>query len=144
MRKYCCLYIVAFVSLSCGEQVSQEKDIEEIKIALNKCAEDWSSGNIEAFMDVYWKSDKLQFIGKNGINYGWTNALNNYKKKYPTPYHTGTLTFKVLSTDYLAKNLYSLTGEYYLRRKSSDLNGVFTLIFKKIDGKWVIVSDHTQ
>lgn len=140
---YCLLFICAML-ISCSEVINQENDIKEIKEALHKSAEDWSRGDIEAFMDAYWKSEKLQFIGSNGITYGWEPTLNNYRKNYPTPDHTGTLNFNVLSTDYLAKNLYSLTGEYYLTRKAGDTNGIFTLIFKKIDNKWVIVSDHTQ
>lgn len=141
------LGIILFVGLfltNCEVQKNKDNDIEDIKKALTKSAENWSKGDMEAYMDVYWKSEKLQFIGKNGITYGWEQTLKNYKKNYPTPYHTGTLTFKVLSTDFLAKNLYSLTGEYYLKRQSGDANGIFTLIFKKIDNKWVIVSDHSQ
>lgn len=144
MKNNILILFIGLMLANCGEVINKEKDIEDIKNALNKSAEDWSNGDLEGYMNVYWKSDKLQFIGKNGITYGWENTLNAYKKKYPTTYHTGSLTFKVLSTDFLSKNLYSLTGEYYLKRGSGDLNGIFTLIFKKIEGKWVIVSDHTQ
>lgn len=144
MKKLVVYLFIGVLLSNCDVKVTQQNDIDDIKKALNQSAENWSRGDIEGFMDVYWKSEKLQFIGKNGITYGWNATLNNYKKKYATPDQMGTLIFKVLSTDFLAKNLYSLTGEYYLKRKSGDLNGIFTLIFKKIDGKWVIVSDHTQ
>lgn len=124
--------------------VDTSKDIDEIKLALHNSAIDWSNGDMEGYMNVYWNSDKLQFIGKKGISYGWKTTLENYKKGYPTKDYTGTLTFKVLSIDYLAKDLYSLIGEYHLERKIGDANGVFNLIFKKIDNKWVIITDHTQ
>ena len=123
---------------------NKENDIEAIKKALQKSAEDWSKGDIEGYMNVYWKSNELQFIGKNGITYGWEETYKKYKKNYPNSDHTGQLTFKVLATNYLATNLYSLTGEYYLKREKGDVNGIFTLIFKKIDNNWVIVSDHSQ
>ena len=134
--------VLLFISCNC--QIDNEKDIEEIKTTLHKSATDWSSGNLEAFMNAYWKSEKLQFIGKNGITYGWQSTLDNYLKRYPTKDHTGKLTFKILSVDFLAKNLYALTGEYHLERKVGNANGIFTLIFKKIDNKWVIISDHSQ
>ena len=129
---------------ACTCQIDNEKDIAEIKTMLHKSAEDWSRGDIEAFMDAYWKSEKLQFIGKNGITYGWQSTFDNYLKNYPSKDHTGKLTFKILSVDFLAKGLYTLTGEYHLERIVGNANGIFTLIFKKIDNNWVIISDHSQ
>jgi len=130
------------VFISCNSNINQDK--EAIVAALNKSAEDWSSGKIEAYMDVYWKSEKLQFIGANGINYGWQTTLDNYKKRYPTKDHTGKLTFEVLNITFLAKDLYSLTGKYFLERIVGPADGIFTLIFKRINNKWVIISDHSQ
>lgn len=138
------LVFALLVVTSCIDSSKNEKDVKEIHEALDKCALDWSNGDIDSYMDIYWKSDKLQFISKSGMHYGWKNTLENYKKKYPTLDHTGILNFKVFRVDFLSKNLYSVSGEYFLIRKIGNLNGVFTLIFKKIDGKWVIVSDHTE
>jgi ketosteroid isomerase-like protein len=144
MKNYFVLLIIAIFFVSCGQVEDKESDIKAIKKALYKSAKDWSNGDLKGYMDVYWKSEELQFIGKNGITYGWEETYKKYKKDYPTSYHTGQLTFKVLATSYLASNLYSLTGEYYLKREKGEANGIFTLIFKKIDNNWVIVSDHTQ
>jgi len=138
------VFFAVLLFTACIFQMDNEEDSEEIKTELHKSAADWSSGDIEAFMDAYWKSEKLQFIGKNGITYGWQATLDNYLKMYPTKDHTGKLTFKILSVDFLAKGLYSLTGEYHLERNVGNANGIFTLIFKRIDNKWVIISDHSQ
>ena len=32
-------------------------------------------------------------------------------------------------------------GQYHLKRSVGDANGVFVIIFKKIDGEWKIVAD---
>ena len=37
-----------------------------------------------------------------------------------------------------------LIGEYYLTRSTENSNGYFTLFWKKIDNKWLIISDHTS
>ncbi len=136
------LYVVSFVG--CSPKINQQQDIESIKQVLYKSADDWSEGDIEGFMNAYWKSDKLQFIGASGITYGWQQTFENYKKGYPSKDHTGKLTFEIQSVDFLAKNLYSLTGKYKLERKIGQANGIFTLLFKKIDNKWVIISDHSE
>ena len=142
--KHIFVFLSLLVLASCSEKNTVEKDKEAIKTVLFKSAEDWSKGDIEGFMDAYWKSEKLQFIGANGITHGWQTTLNNYLKRYPSKDHTGKLTFKILSLDFLAENLYSLTGEYHLERNVGDAAGIYTLIFKKINNKWVIISDHSE
>ena len=63
------LLISVIVFIGCNCKIDTVKDVEEIKAVLHKSAEDWSNGDIKAFMDAYWKSEELQFIGKNGITY---------------------------------------------------------------------------
>lgn len=123
---------------------SNTKEISKIKKVLHQSAIDWSNGDIEKYMDAYWKSDQLQFVSRGGITYGWKKTLNNYKKNYPTPKHTGKLTFKILKISKLSKKVYSLVGTYHLKREIGNSNGIFSLIFKKKKGKWVIVLDHTS
>ena len=79
MRKVA--FVICLLTLfACEEKINIEKDKEEISEALYTSAEEWSNGYIEGFMETYWKSDKLQFIGSNGITYGWQQTLDNYKK----------------------------------------------------------------
>ncbi|MEN9525309.1 MAG: hypothetical protein RLZZ256_693, partial [Bacteroidota bacterium] len=60
-----------------------ESQETEIRALLKKQTESWNRGDIEGFMEGYWKNDSLMFIGKSGITYGWQQTLNNYKKGYP-------------------------------------------------------------
>lgn len=128
---------------SCAEVVNQEQDKAEIEIALHKSAEDWSAGNVEAFMEAYWKSDRLQFVGSQGITYGWDNTLKNYYKRYPTKDHMGKLNFEILDISFLATDLYLLTGKYHLERTVGNADGIFTVVFKKMNNKWLIIADHS-
>ncbi len=96
-------------------------------------------------MEGYWKSDSLMFIGSNGITYGWQSTFNNYKKRYPDRATMGALKFDILKMDFHSKNTCWLLGKWHLTRpEKGDVGGYFTLIFKKINGKWLIVSDHTS
>ncbi|MFK5981907.1 MAG: DUF4440 domain-containing protein [Flavobacteriaceae bacterium] len=101
----------------------------------------WSNNDLEGFMEGYWKSDSLKFYGASGLTKGWQQTLDNYKKGYPTKEHSGTLTFKVNDVSAIEANSYWVMGEYYLKRNVGDANGVFIIIFKKIDGEWKIVGD---
>ena len=125
-------------------QVHEVNDEMKIREVLLKQEEAWNNFNIESFMEGYWRSDSLMFLGTKGINYGWQITLDRYKKSYPTQEAMGKLKFDVLQMTRLSKDSYFLTGKYYLTRTIGDASGMFTLIFKKIKGKWVIIYDHTN
>ena len=115
----------------------------------------WNRADLEGFMAGYWHSDSLTFIGKSGLNKGWQRTLDNYKKSYPTPEKMGKLSFTILKIEELSKNCAYVVGKWHLARKTTqttndnldnleDLEGHFTLVWRKIKGKWFIVSDHSS
>jgi ketosteroid isomerase-like protein len=123
---------------------AQSKTEDTIRETMNAQVIAWNSGNLEAFMEPYWKSDSLMFIGKSGITYGWQNTLNNYKKGYPDTASMGKLKFEILQVKRLSVLYFHVVGKWHLTRSIGDLSGHFTLLFKKINNKWVIVSDHSS
>lgn len=122
---------------------NNNKEFKSILEVMNQQEQDWSNGNINAFMQGYWQSDSLMFIGKNGIKYGWNTTLENYKKSYPDKAAMGKLKFNVLKLEVNNNSAYML-GKWSLVRENDNPNGFFTLYWKKIDGKWVITIDHTS
>ena len=103
----------------------------------------WNRGDIRGFMAYYWKSDSLKFIGSKGIIYGWEKTLNNYLKSYPDKAAMGLLTFEVLECTQLSPTAMYVIGTWSLK-KEKPAGGHFTLLWRKIDGNWVIVADHTS
>lgn len=127
-----------------GTAQKSNKHFDTIKDLLYQQQADWNNADIDAFMEVYWKSDELQFGGSSGITRGWTNTLNNYKKRYPDKAAMGTLTFDIKDMTRHSRKVISLTGSWDLARESGDIGGHFILIWRKIKGKWRIVADHTS
>lgn len=104
----------------------------------------WNKGDLSAFMEGYWKSDSLCFIGSRGLTHGWTQTLENYKKGYPNTDAMGQLKFTVVSVEQLSKKSAYVIGKWQLTRTKGDIGGHYTLLWKKIKGKWVIVADHSS
>lgn len=123
---------------------AQTTDAAQIAAALYKSAEDWNSGDLEAYMNAYHKSDSLLFVGSKGLTYGWEKTLKNYKKSYPDADAMGKLEFTIHKLEVLSSDSAFLLGGWKLTRKKGDLSGAFTLLWKKIEGKWVIVIDHSS
>ena len=140
MKKVLLLLSIFTVLISCNS--TTEKQDKETIISIMKLQEKaWSKHDLEGFMKGYWKSDSLKFYGSNGVTYGWDKTLANYKKGYPTPDHSGELKFKINDISRIENASYYIMGEYHLTRKVGDANGIFMIIFKKIDGEWKIVAD---
>lgn len=104
----------------------------------------WNKGDIVAFMDTYWKSDSLLFIGSKGLTYGWQATLDNYKKAYPGKEGMGSLAFDLLEFKKLAPDAYFVVGKWKLTRSIGNLSGHFSIILRQIDGEWKIVADHSS
>jgi ketosteroid isomerase-like protein len=123
---------------------AQSKDEIDIRKILDDQAKAWNRGDIEEFMQGYWKNDSLLFIGKSGINRGWQRTLNNYKKSYPDTTVMGKLAFDIILVKKLSPEYYYVVGKWMLTRSIGDLNGYYNLLLKKINGQWVIVADHSS
>jgi len=123
---------------------AQTTDEMQIRQLLAQQTQAWNKGNIAAYMQGYWQSDSLVFIGKSGTKYGYKNTLENYKKSYPDTASMGKLHFEILQIKPLSFEYYFVIGTWYLQRSIGDLQGSFTLLLRKIKNNWVIIADHSS
>lgn len=123
---------------------AQKSDETAIRQLLAGQTEAWNRGDLEGFMQTYWKSDSLLFIGKNGLKWGWQETLRNYQKSYPDTTAMGKLSFNILVVKKLSAQHYYVVGKWMLQRSIGDLSGHYDLLLRKIKGRWVIVADHSS
>ena len=134
--------LLSLITLLTIQSFAQPKNELAIRNILATQTAAWNRGEIDNFMNGYWENDSLMFIGKSGVTYGWTNTLNNYKKGYPDTAAMGKLVFTLIQVKKLSGKYYHVTGKWLLKRSIGDVGGHYTLLFKKINGRLVIVSDH--
>jgi ketosteroid isomerase-like protein len=142
MKKYISFFLL-LISFCAFAQI-KDNDEATIRKILDDQTTAWNRGDIENFMQGYWQSDSLLFIGKSGVTYGWGKTLSNYKKGYPDTAAMGKLDFNILQVKRLSSIYFSVIGKWHLARSIGDLSGHYTLLFKKIKGKWVIIQDHSS
>jgi beta-aspartyl-peptidase (threonine type) len=116
----------------------------DIKAVLTNQAEAWNRGDIDAFMQHYWKSDELTFSSGGQTTRGWKSTKENYQRRYPTRERMGQLTFSQLEITPLGDSAALVLGRWRLAREESPVGGNFSLVLRMIDGKWVIIHDHTS
>lgn len=136
---------VGFLSLPMCTIAQSSADRKAILGVLSRQQNDWNAGRVDAFMNGYWPSDSLTFIGKVGVTKGYQATLENYKKRYPDRASMGTLKFNILKLEFLASDVAYVIGRWHLTRPQvGDAGGHFTLVWRKLKGQWVIISDHSS
>ncbi len=138
MKKWIFIFFVTFSLYSFSQ-----KNVTIVRENMKTQEEAWNKGDVKGFMEYYWKSDSLKFIGSKGITYGWQKTLDNYIKNYPNKEAMGILTFTILEASQLSKTSIYVIGKWELKKEKPS-GGHFTLLWKKINNNWVIVSDHTS
>lgn len=138
------LFFLAFL-LMLAWSVSGQPAVRTIRNIMAEQEAAWNRGDLPAFMEGYWHSDSLRFIGSKGLTYGWQATLDNYRRGYPDRATMGTLKFTILSVEKLSRRSAFVVGKWHLARgDKGDLSGHYTLLWRKIRGHWVIVADHSS
>jgi ketosteroid isomerase-like protein len=150
MTFYPIIGLFLLIILPTGTAIAQsDKDDAAIRTALQAQAVAWNNADLDGFMSYYLRSEKLKFVGKNGVQYGWQPLYERYQKTYPGKEGMGQLQFEIIENERLASDIFQTIGKWQLKRTTKDgseetLGGYFTLTWRKIKGKWLIIADHTS
>lgn len=103
----------------------------------------WNAGDIEGFMAGYWRSPDLRFASGGNVTRGWDQTLARYTARYGTGAEMGTLTTSDHEIDILSADAAIAHGKWQLDWQGKQPWGLYTLVLRKVDGQWRIVSDTT-
>jgi uncharacterized protein (TIGR02246 family) len=136
-----CTLFLAF-NLGAAETAGSNLADHLVKI-MTRQTDEWNKGNFEGFMAPYWNSEKLTFQSGNTRRKGWENLLNMYQTVYKGE-QRGVLTFTDIEVKPLTDELALVLGRWNVQLKDKKKQGLFTLIFKKIENQWIIIHDHSS
>lgn len=120
------------------------KIIAAVRAVLDAQVAAWNRGDIEGFMDGYWRSPETVFVSGDTVTHGWQTVLDRYKKGYDTREKMGTLAFSDLEIKVIGKDTAVALGRWQLARAQDTPHGRFTLIFRRTSQGWRIIHDHTS
>ncbi len=124
---------------------SQERS--ELLAELTHIVEDqaaaWNRGDIDGYMQAYWHNDQLTFSSGGETHRGWETTRQRYLSRYPTRDSMGKLRFDQLEVKQLGANAAIMLGQWHLQRELP-IGGNFTLVWQRLDGRWLIIHDHTS
>jgi hypothetical protein len=128
------------VQLTPADTAQEAGSIEHV---LFQQAADWNTGDIDGFMRGYWQSPELRFASGGSVTRGYAQTLERYKTRYDSRAAMGTLSFTDLETVLLSDDAAVVHGRWKPERDRDLPTGLFTLVLRRFDGTWRIISDTT-
>lgn len=132
-----------------GSRADSVATADHIRAMLQASAEDWNAGNLDGFLDDYWRSPELTFLGAGGITRGWDAVREKYLRSYFAPEaRRPFLRFDQIEVRLLGTDHALATGRYLLSLDEADRDevsgwGYFSLVLRRAAGEWRIIHDHT-
>jgi uncharacterized protein (TIGR02246 family) len=139
------LTVATFVAICTASLTSsaQNKDEKAIRELIQKELEYWNSGNIEGYVSLYAPVDSVRMIYTGGATYGRDSILAFYKKYWPKE-RMGQLNFTDVRLERISKDYYFNSGYFHVKLPDGRMvSGRFSGLFRKINGKWYIYTDHS-
>jgi len=136
-----------FISAACTSSPTQGADpVTEVKTVWNAQVEAWNRGDLEAFMDGYWKSPDLVFFTNGAETRGWQQTHDRYRASYQGEgRQMGTLDFPQLEFKALGPEAVLARGRWRLRMPDGkESTGMTSVTFQKLAEGWRIVHDHSS
>jgi len=111
----------------------------------------WNKGDLDAFVVPYWDDEGLTFYSGGDVNKGLKAVIERYRKRYKSEGRVmGRLTFSDLEVHPLSPGTAMARGRWKVERPAAAgkgeevLEGLYTLLLRKLPEGWRIVHDHTS
>lgn len=115
-----------------------------IRAVLRARAAAWNEGNLDAFMETYWRNDDLKFVSGASVNKGWSAAMRRYRDEYGRTGGLGLVEYDRMDVSMVTDDVAVVSGRYNLTRGEASEAGTVSLVLRQMDGLWRIVHDHTN
>jgi beta-aspartyl-peptidase (threonine type) len=138
--------VVAVMTLAAAAPPPAGDPVKAIKQVLQAQTDAWNRGDLEGYMAGYWKSEDLTFYSGGTVTRGWQATLERYRTRYQGEGRAmGALDFPDEVVDLLGADAAVARGHYHLKMPDGkELQGLYTVILKRLPDGWRIVHDHSS
>ena len=116
---------------------------QAVRDAFEQWSTAWNNGDLEGYLAGYHDADDIRWVRDTRIVRGKTDIAAMYRSSFSTPEQMGHLALTHLEVTPVgdADAVVFGTIEYTVNDQRS--TAAFTAHLRKIDGAWLILSDHT-
>ena len=119
-------------------------DLQRIRAVFEAGCAAWNRGDIDGYLAAYWNSDKVRWVSEGTVQYGFEAIAAAFNARFNSLDNMGNLEVANLEIELLGENDALVFGAWIQTTLAARHHGVFTVHVKRMDGEWLIVSDHSS
>lgn len=123
---------------------SDPSDYQQIYSLLINMADRWNAHDIDGYLAPYWKSPDLLVVVEGEQLRGWADVLSTYHRGYPNLDEMGSAITDRIQIQLVSPDVAVALTWWKVIQKRGPVLGTSTVVFRKIDGNWVIVVLHSS
>jgi beta-aspartyl-peptidase (threonine type) len=128
-----------------GREISNTALAVEVTHVLAASATGWNRGDLGTFMDAYLDSPTTTYWGSQGLLRGYAEIRHHYAPRFAPGAERDSLRFDDIEARRLGTDYALATSRWVLFRGDSvTATGPFTLVLRRVAGKWRIIHDHSS
>ncbi len=110
-----------------------------------KLQTDWNSGDMDAYLDAYWKSEEMSLMFGNQAVRGWQALADMFRGNWATEPAMGDFTVNDVVIIQVSSDTVIASGAFTHVFPAETVDGSFTHVWKQLeDGQWRIAHEHTS
>ena len=150
MRFACCTMLGAVIACAPSPPIdvalpAADASAARVEVAemFRAAARAWNRGDLDAFMSDYVPN--ATYVGGRGLLRGTESIRAAYAPRFAPGAARDSLSFEGLEVDLLAPGVAHAVAFYVLARGDSvTARGPTSLVLRKVNGRWLIVHDHSS
>jgi len=137
--------LLALATVGCGPRADDADAEGAVRGVLETQRVAWNRGDLDGFMEGYWKSDSLAFYSGDSVSRGWEATRQRYVRRYKSEgREMGMLAFDLQEVELDGADRATVQGAWRLTLRSGSPHGAFTLRLRRFpEAGWKIVEDRT-
>jgi hypothetical protein len=116
-----------------------------VQQALEGQVQAWNRGDLEKAMTFYWNSPEMLWISKKGLEKGYQEVLELFRKDFSDSSKMGLYSYEPLHIEQLSPEAVFYVFSWKIELEGKQLmGGVSSQIWKNSGGSWVVASEHAS
>ncbi|MER2996069.1 YybH family protein [Pontibacter populi] len=119
--------------------------VQEVKQALEGQISAWNKGDLETAMTFYWNSPEMLWISKAGTEKGYQEVYDMFLQDFTDRSKMGVYSYEPLHIEQVSKEAVYFVFRWKIELDGKRLmGGVSSQVWKKLNGRWVVTSEHAS
>jgi len=139
------LFLVVLLAVSSTLAQTKPDPIAEVTAALDGQVNGWNAGVPDKATSVYYDSPEMLWVNRTGIRKGYDLIRASYQRSPAERSRMGTYSYETLHIERLAKDCVFFVIRWKIESNGrTTMGGVTSMVWKRINRKWVIAAEHAS